>query len=318
MPRYSSRDPSGFKSLNSVQRQTVFVRNLGEENWNRLQKIAGQSSATDIHDGAFSDIANASSQLHLIHGLWGEHKARAKGEKTGGGLGDAVNWIARTVSSPFRAAWNIAKNYAHNNYVNTVTNHTRLVARMLKQTYITDIDKRKTDMGTYERIEDMSTDFIDVWEDDERDQILVTVRGSINPEDWLVDDAKILVTGKPRNKIAKQLQKVFDKYEKTNDIECAGHSLGASLLATAVSESDLQPDRIDLFSPGTSFIPGTSDPVGDVGKRPNTWIYANAADPVSAGALGESHTHLVLNAPQSFVNPIANHSLDQWIVPPNP
>ena len=312
MPRYTSRQ--SFQPLKSVHRQTVCLRGLSNDHYKLLQDAAKTASHPDIHDQAFRDIARA-DRMQLIHGLWEEHHARRRGEPTGGGLGDAFNWLGKKVWSPIKHVWNGAKNYYHYfAHENTISDHTRLVARGIQQTYNKKKDDRLDQLGTFKRVEELSTDWLDVWKDAERDQILVTCRGSRDPVDFAVDDLAILAGHNPRDLVSSQLRDIFQRYGDDYEIELAGHSLGSSLLATALANnSDLKPFKMDFFNPGTNPWPGIEDAVKSYSSDDRAHYFVNAIDPVSLGEMGESPSNLIINSPQSWVNPVSNHAIDQWI-----
>ena len=316
MPRYSAPVSYIWQPLQSAHRQTVFLRNISEAQFQDIQQFAKTAQAEHIHPGAFQDIANAESRQHLIYGLWQEHHARTKrGEKTGGGLGDALNWVGRKISSPLTGAWNFAKN-AHHYFThdNTISEHTRLTAKMIAETYNADISEREDRLGDYERVENMSTDWADVWLNNETKQITISVRGSRDKEDFLVDDARILGGLGPRDLVSSEIKDVFAKYGDDYDISCAGHSLGGSLVALALEKNDdLDPSQILFFNPGTAPLPMMQDAVKHFSTDDRAYYYINAIDPVSIGELSETPTHLIMNSPVSWINPVLNHTLGQWI-----
>ena len=317
MPLYRSPAYPTFRPLKSVERQTVFLRGISDEQFEQFQEHAKTASDPGIHDQAFKDISRA-SRLQLIHGLWGEHHARHRGEPTGGGLGSAFNWLGKKLWSPFKGAWNIARNTIdYYTQDNTISGHTRIVASCIQQTYNKNIDERKDRIGNFHRIPSLSSDWLDVWKDDDRDQMVVTVRGSRDAEDFAVDDVGILSGAGPRDLVSTELREIFKEYGDKYAIECAGHSLGASLLATSLSKNpDMEPTRIDYFNPGTTPIPLIDDAVKDYASDDRAYYYMNAVDPVAWGAWVEHPVHTVFNKPQGK-NPMDNHSVEQWIMPQN-
>ena len=92
----------------------------------------------------------------------------------------------------------------------------------------------------------------------------------------------------------------------------AGHSLGGALVAEGLKNYNLDADRIDFFNPGASPVPWSKDAVNEFATDKDAYFFMNAIDPVSLGQLGEKPQNLLLNDPQSWTNPIANHSIDQW------
>ena len=313
MPRYSSQKSTQWQRLTSAHRQTVFLRNISHEQFQTLQHIAKSAQTDDVHPGAFGDIASAHSREHLIYGLWQEANARHRGEKTGGGLGDALNWIGSVVSDPFVAAWNYATNASHFfTHDNTISAHTKMAALMIKQTYNAKIDERPDHIGPYKRAQKFSTDWIDVWVNDDTKQAMVTCRGSRDKADFLIDDVGILTAQGPRDLVSGQLRDIFSTFDEEYDISVAGHSLGGSLIALALQKNQqLDPTQILFFNPGTAPI--GQDAVRKFSDDDRAWYYVNAIDPVSLGALAEKHSHLIMNSPQSWINPVANHTVDQWI-----
>jgi len=316
MPRYSSRQAAQrFTPLSSAHRQTVFLRNISEDQFKGLQSIASSAVDASVHPEAFADFAKGTRD-QLIYALWQEHDAKHKrGEKTGGGLSDALHWVAKAGWEPIQEAWNLARNSYHFfTHDNTISEHTRLTARAIQQTYNPDIDERVSTLGDYSRVPEFSTDWCDLWRNEATKQMLLTVRGSRDAEDFLVDDARILSGAGPRDLVSDEIRSVFKKFDKEYDIECSGHSLGASLLALSLSNNDqLDPTKISFFNPGTSPIPLVKDAVNEFSQNDNAYYFMNAIDPVSAGQLTENPQHLILNGPVSWINPVKNHTLDQWI-----
>ena len=319
MPRYSAQSQTGFRPLTSAHRQTVFLRNLSDAQYSALQEYAKTAVANHVHPQAFQDLASGSRQ-QVIWALWQEHDTKYKrGEKVGGGLADALHWTTQKVWQPLRGAWNYAANsYHYFTHDNTISDHTRFVAKAISETYNPEIETRQARLGDYQRIEKWSTDWVDVWKNDATNQILCTVRGSRDASDFLVDDVGILAGTGPRDLVSSELRDIFKEYGDDYDIETAGHSLGGSLLALALSNNDhLDPVRINFFNPGTSPLPFARDAVNHYSSDDRAYYYMNAIDPVSFGELAESPTHLLLHAPVSWTNPVENHILKQWIVDPD-
>ena len=315
MPKYSIPVSRKWQPLQSAHRQAVFLRNISQSQFEDIQNFAKSAQVEHVHSGAFQDIANAKNRQHLIFGLYEERKARKRNEKTGGGLGDALNWIGQKMVSPVSGAWNFAKN-AHHYFThdNTISEHTRLTAKMIQETYNPDISERDDQLGDYKRIEDLSTDWADVWLNEETKQITISVRGSRDKEDFLVDDARILAGQGPRDLVSSELRDVFAKYGNDYDISCAGHSLGGSLVALALQNNgNLDPEQILFFNPGTAPLPAMQDAVKKFSTDDRAYYYINAIDPVSMGEMAETPAHLIMNSPVSWTNPVRNHTLDQWI-----
>ena len=70
---------------------------------------------------------------------------------------------------------------------------------------------------------------------------------------------------------------------------------------------------MDVFNPGTNPWPGIEDAVKSYSSDDRAHYFVNAIDPVSLGEMGESPSNLIINGPQSWVNPVSNHAIDQWI-----
>ena len=311
MPSYFERVP--FQPLDSAHRQTVFLRSLSKDHFAELQNLARDAKAEHVHPDAFRDFATG-NRHQLIWALWQEHHARRKGEKTGGGLGSALNWLGSKVTHPIKGLWNVARNAKHLfTHSTTVSGHTRVVAMAIQETYKKDESERKETLGPYTRLKEYSTDWIDVWENPETNQLLCTVRGSRDAVDFAVDDVGIMAGTGPRNLVGKQLQDIFEKFPEHHK-ERAGHSLGSALIDTALQKNEsLDPERIDYFNPGTSPLPWAHDAVNSFSSDERAHYYMNALDPVSMGQMAEKPVNLVLNKPQSWANPAANHTLDQWV-----
>ena len=112
MPRYSAPTSYGFQPLTSAHRQTMFLRNVSDNQLQGLQQYARDNHSTTLHPEARADFAKA-TRNQLVYALWKEEGSRVKKEKVGGGLGDVLNWVGKKVSQPIRGAWNYAKNLTH-------------------------------------------------------------------------------------------------------------------------------------------------------------------------------------------------------------
>ena len=317
MPRYSAPTTYGFQPLTSAHRQTMFLRNVTDAQLQTMQDYARDNHSDTLHPEARADFAKA-TRNQLVYALWKEENGRVeKKEKVGGGLGAVLNWVGRTITKPIRGAWNYAKNLTHGFLHPTLPgSHTRLVALAITETYKKDQDSRKDRIGNYNRVEDMGSDWLDVWKNDVSNQLLISVRGSRDTSDFVLDDARIAAGMGPRDLVSKQLRDVFQKYGDDYEVELGGHSLGGALIATALSRNpDMDPTRIDFMNPGTSPLPWAHDAVNSFSSDDRAYYYINAIDPVSSGEMSENPVHLTLNAPVSWTNPAENHSLDQWIFP---
>jgi hypothetical protein len=341
MPRYKSSDYRPRKRNPSFRGQALFLHSLSDAQFKTVQGLAARSSSPDVHPGAFQDIASA-DRLSLIHALHAEHKAKQRGEPTGGSLGDGFSWLGDQLYNlfvtPFTSlweeekdalytefpelaaveeAWDASANVAHMvTHDNSISRHTNLVAGMIAETYKADNDDKEDSLAGYTRDKTWDDNkFIDVWRSDEYGHTIVSVRGSKTPEDFLVDDYQILTEGHPRDLISEDLQEIVEKYGK-DKLEIGGHSLGASLIAESLTtHPDLQSqfDRVDLYNPGSSPLAEESV-VNKLIDKDNSYFYLNVADPVSWGTTFHGaipHDNLIINTPQGL-SPMANHSIDQW------
>ena len=316
MPHYSPPEIAGKRQeLNSPLRQTYFLRSLSNDQYAVIQEAARTATDPNVHPDAFADLAKA-SRHQLIYGLWQEHAAKRRGEKTGAGLGSGLKALMVGIGKPISGLYNYARNFSHAyTHNNQISGHTRLVAYAIQETYKADTDSRKKQLGDYDRVEDLSSDWLDVWKNDTTNQILVTCRGSRDASDFAIDDLGILSGIGPRDLVSSELSKIFEAYDDDYEIELSGHSLGGSLIALAMSKNPdiIDPERIDFFNPGTTPIPGLHDAVNSFSKDERAHYYMNALDAVSLGQqAGEAPVNLIMNKPQSWVNPVANHMMDQW------
>ena len=316
----------------------MFLRILSDSQFNALQRLASQREDPDVHPGAFQDIAN-SDRISLIHALHEEEQARQRNEDVGGSLGSAFNSLGQGLYTNFvkpiwdeekqalfaempelqvvEDAWNGVANISQMvSHDNQISDHTRLVAGFVGESYKAAADQEDSVRGY---VRDTSFDdnkFISVYVDSTTNHVIVACRGSATPEDYLVDDYQILTEGHPRDLISSDLRRIVEKYDADNSIEVAGHSLGASLIAQAMKNNpsfEQSFDRIDLFNPGTSVL-AEDNVVNDLASSDNSYFYLNFADPVSwATTFGTQipKGHLVMNTPQGL-NPMDNHSIDQW------
>ena len=278
--------------------------------------------------------------VDVVHALHGEHEARRQGEEVGGGIGDALSWVGNTlydyVIKPlwhselkpaleeefpeFKEAeeiWDDVANEAHMlTGDNTISQHTNLIAGLIGETY--DQGAAKADqVGDYTRDKSFDSDFLDVWRDPRTSHVVVSIRGSRDMTDYLIDDAMILTDGRPRDLISDDLRQVIDKYGSDNTLELGAHSLGASLAAETFRLNPRMEgafERVNLFNPGSSPL-AEENVVNSLIGKDNSYFYLNSVDPVSFGTTFGGQVipsdHLVMNTPQGL-NPITNHSIDQW------
>ena len=346
MPRYRSSRRRAYKPITSYRGQSMFLRVLSDSQFNALQQLASQTSDPHVHPGAFQDIATA-DRISLIHALHGEEQARQRNEDVGGSLGDAFaslgNGIYDHLLKPvyddvlkpiwneekqalyeempelqaLEDAWNEVSNISQMvSHDNQISDHTRLVAGFVGESYKAAEDQEDSVRGYTRDTTFDENKFISVYVDPTTNHVIVACRGSASPEDYLVDDYKILTDGHPRDLISSDLRRIVEKYDDGNSIEVAGHSLGASLIAQAMKNNpsfEQSFDRVDLFNPGTSVL-AEDNVVNDLVSDNSTFFYLNVADPVSwATTFGTQipKGHLVMNTPQGL-NPLDNHSIDQW------
>ena len=120
-----------------------------------------------------------------------EYELSKRGHMIGGGLGDVFNAFGQslynTAVKPFEIPWNLASNMlSPYTSKNKESDHSKLLASAIKQTYETDLSKRSDYVGPLVRDTKMSTKYMDVWVDKvdgEKDFVLVTVRGTKNKDD---------------------------------------------------------------------------------------------------------------------------------------
>mgnify|MGYP006088207441 CR=1 FL=1 len=322
MPRYSTRKRAGrYKALRSTHQASVFLGRLSNEQWKIVQDQARTLNVPHVHPQAFHDLAN-NDRRAVMMALHLEHKAARKGHNIGGGLFDALGevgkWIwdgAKQVFRPIKAVWNIASNLTHPLFHgNSISDHTRLVASAITQSYVLDESQRADYVGDLIRDQDLSSEFIDVWTDTKRDPpyTLITVRGSATAQDFLVDDTQILATGNIHdNRISGELGTILAKYGDSN-VEIAGHSLGTTLIAKALSENGLADkiDTIDFFNPAST--PLTDSIVSEFGQDEKAHFFMNMSDFVGWGAMmDDTPVNLTMNNPK--LNPADAHSISQWV-----
>ena len=317
MPKYRRRQKQSFKPLRRPEQFAWFLGMLNDDQFSEFQ--SQESQAPHVHPAAFDD-ARKSSKLQLIHALHQEHKAGKRGQLVGGGLGDAMNSLGKMLFDvgikPLQAPWNLATNLAapltHNT---TVSDHAKFLASTIEQSYELDETKRADYIGDFVRDTDLSTEYTDVWVDTSTSpkHVIMSVRGTKKSGDF-ADDAVIAATGRVQNRIGLDVGKMLQKYPKSH-IELAGHSLGTQFIAESLREHpDMydQIERISLFNPAST--PLTEGSVQKMSDDSKTYFYENVGDLVGLGQMmwSEPPKNLVMKPPQSM-NPLSNHSLDQWL-----
>jgi hypothetical protein len=325
MPRYSKRDrKKKYKSLKDARHFARALGGLRDDDWRVFQKAAEDRTNhhRSVHAGAYKDLATG-GRLDVLWAITEERKAHKRGQYVGGGLGDAFNSIFGSLYTvgikPFETVYNGIANFTYPLlHDTTVSEHTQLVASAISQSYDTDEETRSDFVGDLVRDIDMSTNFLDVWVDNERHPpfALVSVRGSKTAEDFLVDDAAILVGGRTRDLIGADLSRAVEKYAAGHTVEVAGHSLGATLICQSFSNDPSllgKVDRIDLFNPGTSPV-NMNNVVSEYSQSDKFHFYENNGDLVGLGQMLYSAPpkNLVMKGIGSL-NPADNHSIDQWL-----
>ena len=326
MPRYSSKNKKKgeFKTLKSVHQHARLLGSLRDDDWRLIQKVAEDRTKhhKHVHHGAYKDLASG-GRLDVLWGINEEHKARKKGEYVGGGLGDALASAAKTLwkmgSMPFKVAWHSAQNFTYPLFHdNSISEHTNLVATALSESYELDESLRADYIGPLIRDQELSTKYLDVWVDEHRSPpyALVSVRGSKNAEDFLVDDVSILASGRtPRTLIQGDLKRAVEKYADAGTVEVASHSLGTTLVAQSLEADPTlldKIDRVDYFNPATSPI--FESVVSEFSQDDKSFFYENQADLVGLGQMLYSSPpkNLTMLSIKSL-NPLTNHSVAQWM-----
>ena len=317
MPKYRRRQKRVFKPLLKPEQFGWFLGMLSEEQFAEFQnQTAGEPH---VHPAAYED-AQKSSKLQLIHALHAEHKASKRGHKVGGGLSDAMNSLGKTLFNvgikPLQIPWNLATNLARPlTHSNTVSDHAKFLASAIQQSYELDESKRADYLGDFVRDPELSTEYTDVWVETSTEprHVIMSVRGTKKSAD-LGDDAMIAATGRAPNRIGTDVGRMLEKYPKSHT-ELAGHSLGTQLIAESLSEHpDMydQIERISLFNPAST--PLTKGAVQKMSDDPKTYFYENVGDLVGLGQMlwSEPPKNLIMHSPKSM-NPLDNHSLDQWL-----
>ena len=96
MPRYSYTSKQRFRPFRSLHQHAHFFNNLSEAQFKHFQTVAKTRTDHRVHPGAFQDLAGHDRST-ILAALHGEHKARARGKRVGGGLWDAItsvgSWI---------------------------------------------------------------------------------------------------------------------------------------------------------------------------------------------------------------------------------
>ena len=317
MPRYRRRQKLVFKPFRHPRQFAFFLGMLTEEQLAEFQNL--EVDAPRVHPGAFED-ARKSTSAQIIHALHAEHRAAKRGEHVGGGLGDALNSLGKTLFNvgikPLQVPWNLASNLAAPlTHDNTVSEHAHFLASTIQQSYELDESKRADFVGDFVRDPALSTHFTDVWVETSSSpkHVVMSVRGTKEKAD-LGDDAMIAFGGAAPNRIGEDVGKMLAKYPNAY-VELAGHSLGTQLIAESLAgHPDLydQIDRVSFFNPAsTPLMEGT---VQKFTADSKVHFYENVTDLVGLGqmAWAEPPRNLVMKGPQSL-NPLKNHSLDQWL-----
>ena len=316
MPRYSKkkRKPKQ-KRLKTTHQHSRFFGALDGEQWRVFQRQAADRAASKdatAHRGAYEDLKH--DKLPILHAVKSELD-----DPVGGGIVDAVHDVVGALwdHNPIRMAWNLAQNAVYPwTHDNTISDHTKLVASAIQESYKP--ENERADYMEYEgtkltRDQDLSTDYIDVWHNPVDQHTLVSVRGTKKNANDIADDVKIFATGSSRNRIQRDLARAVEKYDPLGTVEVAGHSLGANLIASALSDPSLHDavDRIDFFNPGST--PLTKSSVADFTQSDKAYFYENSADLVGLGQqlYSSPPEHAIIRKPLSM-DPLKNHSIDQW------
>ncbi len=153
-----------------------------------------------------------------------------------------------------------------------------------------------------------------VWDNTDGHRLGV-VRGTKPSKQDLVQDLHIGARGRPKNLVGDELRKIMDE-SGSRVVDVAGHSLGTSLILEGYTANPGMIDKVHgtfLYNPaygapGLYNIGSTSD----YEANPNVRYFINTGDVVSIGGIGSvGPVNMVSRNPRS-INPLANHSLEQW------
>ena len=325
MPRYAKKNrKKKYKDLKTSRHVSRAMSGLLDHDWKVLQKAAEQKENQEDHvfGGAYADLAQ-NDRLSVLYAIHSEFADKKRGIDVGGGLGDAFNSVFRSLYEvgikPFKSVYNGIANFTYPMlHSNSVSEHTHMVATAIDESYELDETQRADYIQDMKRDASLSTEFIDVWVNDHSNPpyALVSVRGSKKASDFAIDDAAILATGHARDLISTDLSRAVKKYTDTHNVEVAAHSLGTSLVCQSISKNpqlldDI--DRVDLFNPASSPI-NMNNAVSEYSQNEKFYYYENQFDIVGLGQMlyDSPPKNLVMKSLQS-INPIKNHTIDQWL-----
>ena len=254
---------------------------------------------------AVDDVAHATRET-MVHAL--HHNP------VGGALVDAV---AHTINSVPGAKWTWAAKAMQASLKpfrgQGITEQDETYARLVQAGYNAQ-GERPDKLGGYRRVGAYDSNYVSVWDNTDGHR-LVVVRGTKPSKQDLVQDLHIGARGRPKNLVGDELRKIMDE-SGSRVVDVAGHSLGTSLILEGYTANPGMIDKVHgtfLYNPaygapGLYNIGSTSD----YEANPNVRYFINTGDVVSIGGIGSvGPVNMVSRNPRSL-NPLANHSLEQW------
>lgn len=314
----------------SVHENVIDVLRMSPKQFEQFQKVASQYQGVDVlHESilrpqnkllpsaieAVRTVQSPSELAAMIHLEQNAHNDPSKDFHAGGG-------ILETTRSIFSSLWNtIGLGPEFSDWFNFFDYKSpenqiddKRFAEIIQESYKTE-DERIDEIGDWDRDETLSDDTFTVWVDQDDNEVHVALRGTKANTSDIVSDIKILATNVSGNEkeVHEFLKEVQEKYQGY-ELDVSGHSLGANTLMNVFEDfKDLDYDRVNLFSPGTSPI-WNLDKAKEAVTDDKMYFYLNSGDILSntfVSLIPSDRKNVHWSKPTH--NPLTNHGISQWV-----
>ena len=231
----------------------------------------------------------------------------------GGGIHETFNGIMNTVhninpvTQISQSITDTVQGVQTNN--NKLTNFEVDMAELVQEAYKTVEDRDHQINNNWVLVPELSNDFCATYED-ARGKYYLGVRGTRDLND-LKADYEILTTNETQNKMVDEIVTALS--DKGSKINIAAHSLGSALVRSALVDENKDNFDTYFFNPGSTTTVGT-DKLKTFISDWKPHIFLNGGDIISQGynqALPPDYKNIKYGTPG--LNPLSNHSLNQWI-----
>jgi len=307
----------------SLHESVIDVLRMNQDQFEQFQKVAGQYQVGNqlpknkLLPRSIDSVrtCNSPSELAaLIHLEQNAHDDPSKDFHVGGG-------ILETTRSIFSSLWNtigLGPEFADwFNFFDYKAEENQIdddrYAEIIQQSY-KDEDERADEVGDWNKDDSLENDDFSVWVDTDDNEVHVALRGTKTGQD-IASDLKILATNVSGNEaeVHAFLKEVQDKYPGY-ELDVSGHSLGANTLMNVFEDyKDLDYDRVNLFSPGTSPIWNLNNAKEAVADD-KMYFYLNSGDIISntfVSLIPSDRKNVHWSKPTH--NPLSNHGIAQWV-----